>query len=92
MIDGEIALPDEAPPDGWRELRVAVGNGSGMVTLQCADSGGIKCVVWGNASETLQQHWRLLAWAFAQAGGGEIEVAGQRYRPADFAEAMALPI
>ena len=29
MIDGEIALPDEEPPDHWQELRIAAGDGSG---------------------------------------------------------------
>lgn len=90
MIDGEIALPDESPADGWRELRVATPDGSGMITLQRPSPSRVECVVWGNASEPLQQAWRLVAWAFARAGDGQIEADGKRYSPAVFAEAMAL--
>ena len=34
MIDGQLSLPDEQPPDDWRELRV--GTPQGMVTLRRA--------------------------------------------------------
>ena len=29
MIDGQLALPDEAPPEPWRELRVGTPQGYG---------------------------------------------------------------
>jgi len=32
MIDGELAFPDEVPPETWRELRV--GTPQGMLTLR----------------------------------------------------------
>ena len=32
MIDGQLAFPDEAPPENWRELRL--GTPQGMVTVR----------------------------------------------------------
>src|SRR5205814_953475 len=50
MIDGELAFPDEAPPEEWRELRV--GTPGGMVTLR-REPGRVVCVTWGNAQGEL---------------------------------------
>ena len=51
MIDGELAFPDEAPPEGWRELRLSTA--AGMVTLR-REGGEVILVVWGNADEALR--------------------------------------
>ena len=70
MIDGELAFPDEEPPATWRELRL--GTPQGMVTVR-RDGGGVTCVTWGNADAALRQAWNAVAWAFAAAGGGEVQ-------------------
>ncbi|MFO0967992.1 MAG: hypothetical protein U0793_20735 [Gemmataceae bacterium] len=88
MIDGELAFPDEAPPETWRELRV--GLTGGMVTLQ-REPDGVRLVTWGNAGADLLRGWNTLAWALAQAGAGAVETEEGRLKPAEFA-AMALQI
>src|SRR5690348_7795336 len=69
MIDGQLSLPDEQPPDDWRELRV--GMPQGMVTLRRAGD-RVTLVTWGNADRALAQAWNALTWACAEAGGGRI--------------------
>jgi hypothetical protein len=73
MIDGELAFPDETPPEPWRELRL--GTPGGMVTVR-RERDQVVLVVWGNADTALLQGRSVLAWAFAQAGGGQILTAG----------------
>jgi hypothetical protein len=82
MIDGELAFPDEVPPEDWREVRV--GTAGGMVTVR-REPGRLTCVTWGNADAGLRQAWNALAWAFAEAGGGQVEsqsgpLAAEEYR------------
>jgi hypothetical protein len=72
MIDGELAFPDEAPPQTWRELRV--GTPQGMVTVR-RDGQRLVFVTWGNADAEMRQAWNALTWAFAAAGGGQIQTA-----------------
>ena len=69
MIDGELAFPDEQPPDGWRELRV--GAGGAMVTVH-RGQGEVVLVAWGNADPAQQRLWHALAEAFARAGQGRV--------------------
>src|SRR3954463_1859191 len=69
MIDGELAFPDEAPPEGWRELRVALGGA--MVTVR-RGAGEASVVAWGNADAAQLRLWQTLAWALASAGGGSV--------------------
>jgi hypothetical protein len=69
MIDGELAFPDETPPENWRELRV--GAKGGMITLR-RDSDGITLVTWGNADADTRQAWNALAWAVAHLTDGVI--------------------
>jgi hypothetical protein len=69
MIDGELAFPDETPPDTWRELRV--GTAHGMVTLR-READGITLVIWGNADVKMRQTWNALAWAIAHLTGGAV--------------------
>lgn len=66
MIDGALAAPDDQPPDGWREVRVA--HAGEMVTVRRVP-GGVQVVAWENASPAQRQLWDALAWAFASAGG-----------------------
>src|SRR5262245_11306561 len=70
MIDGQLAFPDEQPPDSWTELRV--GTPQGMVTLR-HESDGVRLVTWGNADAAMLQAWNAVTWAIAQAGGGLVE-------------------
>src|SRR4051812_37141696 len=70
MINGELAFPDEEPPEPWRELRVAAPEG--MVTLRrTAES--VTLVTWGNADAGLRQAWNAVAWALAEVGGGTVQ-------------------
>jgi hypothetical protein len=71
MIDGELAFPDEQPPEGWREIRVAAGGA--MVTIRRGDQ-EVRLVAWGNADDAQRRLWHLLAWAFAQAGNGQVRM------------------
>ena len=88
MIDGELAFPDEAPPEAWRELRV--GTPQGMVTLR-REGGGIVCVTWGNADAALRQAWNALAWAFAEAGSGRVQTTDGFADAAAFRRGAELP-
>jgi hypothetical protein len=72
MIDGQLAFPDEAPPDEWKELRL--GTPQGMVTLRRAGD-ALVFVTWGNADAALRQAWNALTWAFAEAAGGTVQTA-----------------
>ena len=69
MIDGQLAFPDEVPPEPWGELRV--GTPQGMVTLRRGPD-HVVCVTWGNADQGLRETWNALAWALAEAGGGRV--------------------
>jgi hypothetical protein len=69
MIDGQLAFPDEVPPDGWQELRV--GTAHGMVTLR-RDGDRMQTVTWGNADAAMMRAWNALTWAIAAAGTGRV--------------------
>lgn len=84
MIDGQLAFPDEAPPEGWRELRL--GTAAGMVTLR-REPGGVALVIWGNADAPLMQARNALAWACAEATGGRVLTESGRVSAGDFASA-----
>jgi hypothetical protein len=91
MIDGELALPDDAVADNWRDLRVSTP--LGMVTVR-REGEGIIVATWSNAAADLKQAWNALAWAFAEVGDGRIDTPeGQRdrksfHRSADLPSAM----
>src|SRR5438309_1876556 len=87
MIDGELAFPDEEPNEPWRELRV--GAAAGMVTVR-REGSQVVCVTWGNADAALTQLWNALAWAFAEAGQGQILTAAGTANAADFARQMGV--
>jgi hypothetical protein len=88
MIDGELALPDEAPPASWRELRVSTPQG--MVTLR-READGIRAVTWGNADAALRQAWNAVAWACAAAGGGRVVTAAGPVSAEEFRRSADLP-
>jgi hypothetical protein len=88
MIDGELALPDEAPPHDWRELRVSTS--AGMVTLR-RDGDGITLVIWGNADANMRQAWNALTWALATLTGGSVRSAAGEMTLEDFVKTAELP-
>jgi hypothetical protein len=88
MIDGELALPDEAVPDHWRELRVSTP--SGMVTLK-RQGDRVVCTAWSNADDKLKQAWNALAWSFAQVGDGRVMSPAGKYSPDEFYRVSELP-
>jgi hypothetical protein len=88
MIDDQLAFPDEAPPEPWRELRV--GTPQGMVTLR-REGDCVVCVTWGNADEGLRQAWNALAWAFAEAGGGQVQTPAGALDATAFRRGVELP-
>jgi hypothetical protein len=89
MIDGQLAFPDEVPPESWGELRL--GTPGGMVTVRREGADRLSFVVWGNADEGLRQGWNALAWAFAEAGGGVVETDQGALDAAAFRRQAALP-
>jgi hypothetical protein len=88
MIDGELAFPDEEPPDAWRELRLAAPEG--MVTVR-RSAEGVTLVTWGNADAALRQAWNALTWAFAEAGRGTVHMAPGPVSAAEFRRSAELP-
>src|SRR5262245_34443397 len=88
MIDGELAFPDEAPPEGWRELRLSTPQG--MVTVR-READGVNLVTWGNADTAMRQAWNALAWAWAEAGSGQVVTPEGPRGPAAFRQAADLP-
>jgi hypothetical protein len=88
MIDGELAFPDEEPPEPWREVRV--GTPGGMVTLR-REPGRVVCVTWGNAEGGLLQAWNALTWAVAEAGGGRVESPAGSLTAAEYRRSAGLP-
>ena len=67
MIDGQLAFPDEQPPESWAELRV--GTPQGMVTVR-REPDRVRLVTWGNADAAMRDAWSAVAKAFADAGRG----------------------
>jgi hypothetical protein len=72
MIDGQLTLPDEQPPETWRELRLSTPQG--MVTVR-REANRLVFVTWGNADAGLREWRDALTCAFAEAGGGTVESA-----------------
>jgi hypothetical protein len=88
MIDGQLAFPDEAPPESWRELRV--GTAHGMVTIR-RDAQRLVFVTWGNADAAMRQAWNALTWAFAEAGAGQIASGDSSFGAGDFLARAEMP-
>ncbi len=88
MIDGQLAFPDEEPPENWTELRVALPQG--MVTVRRGED-RLVFVTWGNADAALRQAWNALAWACAEAGAGQVLTPQGPMNATEFRQAADLP-
>ena len=64
LIDGQLAFPDETPPDNWRELRVA--SAGRMITIK-RTTGSIELVCWGNADDASLALRDAMADVYTQA-------------------------
>src|SRR5262249_5217916 len=89
MIDNELAFPDEAPPESWRELRL--GTPGGMVTVR-REGHGVLVVIWGNADEPMQRAGNALAWAFAAASAGKVILEGGPVTADEYRRRHPLPL
>ncbi len=70
MIDGMPAFPDEAPTDGWNEVRI--GLAGTMITLgRTAEM--IAIVTWGTADPALEAARNRVCQAFLAIGGTPVE-------------------
>ena len=88
MIDGQLAFPDETPPETWRELRV--GTSQGMVTIR-RDGQRLVFVTWGNADADMRKAWNALTWAYAKAGAGQIQTGDGVTSADDFQARAEMP-
>jgi len=88
MVDGELTMPDEVPPEGWKEVRLATS--SGMVTLM-HQGREVRVVTWGNADDPMQRAWNAVAWAVAKAGDGQVIRSEGPQSPDDFRASVAVP-
>jgi hypothetical protein len=88
MIDGQLAFPEEEPPQTWRELRF--GTPGGMVTVR-READRLVFVTWGNADAPLLQAWNVLTWAFAAAGHGEVQTESGNMTASQFQGRADLP-
>ncbi|HEV3079561.1 MAG TPA: hypothetical protein VGY66_07270 [Gemmataceae bacterium] len=89
MIDGELAFPDEEPPENWQELRLGAPEGK-VVTVK-REPDRLVLVVWGNADAQLVQAWNALAWAFAELASGQIQTESGSYTPVEYRRRVDLP-
>jgi hypothetical protein len=88
MVDGALILPDEVPPDGWKEVRL--GTPAGMVTLMRRGQ-ELAVVTWGNADQVMQSAWNAVAWAAANAGQGKIVRPGRLQSAGEFRASVLMP-
>lgn len=88
MVDGELTLPDEVPPEGWTDVRL--GTAAGMVTL-VRRRNELAVVTWGNADDAMQRAWNAVTWAVATAAEGEIVGPGGSQSAEAFRASSALP-
>jgi hypothetical protein len=88
MIDGELSMPDALPADDWRELRVALAGE--MITVRRGPD-RVALVAWGNPTLDQRRLWNVLAWAFAVAGDGKVEMESGAVTAAELAAAEMPP-
>lgn len=88
MADGELTMPDEVPPEGWKEVRL--GTPSGMLTL-VRRGRELFVVTWGNANDPMQRAWNAVAWAVAKAGSGQILRPEGLQNPEEFRASVPMP-
>lgn len=70
LIDGLPAFPDEAVPEEFREIRLALDGG--MVTVVVEES-GLKLVTWSAIDPPFRQAVDRLAAGLASAGSGTVQ-------------------
>lgn len=88
MINGQLAFPEEAPPDDWNEIRI--NTPAGMITLRREEQ-AITFVTWGNAELEMRQAWNALTLVYADLGKGVIQRDDQVWTPDDFRKSAELP-
>ncbi len=88
MVDGELTLPGEVPPESWGDVRL--GTDAGMVTLVRRGQ-ELAVVTWGNADKALQSAWNAVAWAAAEAGQGKILRADGLQGASEFRASVLMP-
>ncbi len=88
MIDGELAFPDETPPETWQELRI--GTPSGMITVR-RSAAGVALVTWGNADTSLRQAWNVLTWAIAHCSQGLVVTGDARLSAEAYRRSASMP-
>lgn len=91
LIDGELCFPDQAPPDGWTELRVSIDKC--MISLR-REPGAFLVVAWSGADDAMLRAWSALTWAAAHAAGGVVEVGdgSGELTPSEFAKANGIAL
>jgi hypothetical protein len=87
MIDGQLAFPDEMPPDTWQELRL--GTSGGMIAVSRQDN-AVLLVTWANADLAMRQAWNVLTWAFAEAGQGQVVDGDSRLSASEYRQRFEL--
>jgi hypothetical protein len=70
MIDGDLCLPEETPPETWQDLRL--GTAHGMVTLR-REPEGMRLMIWGNAPAELLQERDHIASAIVELTKGSVQ-------------------
>ncbi len=88
MVDGELTLPGEVPPESWGDVRL--GTDAGMVTLVRRGQ-ELTVLAWGNAGKALQSAWNAVAWAAAEAGQGKILRANGLQGASEFRASVLMP-
>lgn len=69
LVDGLPAFPNEAVPEEFREIRLALN--SGMVTI-ITEEFGLKLVTWSSIDQPFRQAVDRLAEGLASAGQGSV--------------------
>ncbi len=88
MIDGELADPDEMPPEKWHELRL--GTKLGMVSVRRGPD-WVEIVTWSSADMLMLHAWNAVTCAYAEAGGGTVVMEDSELEPSAFAKHVELP-
>jgi hypothetical protein len=88
MIDGELAFPEDPPPEAWRELRI--GTPGGMITIRRTGN-AVSVVTWENADDAMRGAWQALTWALAHAGNGRIKHSEGALSAAEFRRREPIP-
>lgn len=83
MINGELAFPEESPPEEWSEIRV--GSPAGMVTIR-REGSKLTFVIWGDSEPEMVRDWNLITWAYANLGNVMVQTGTGAVTAEDFYE------